>query len=237
MRKNIYILSGVIGLLIATPVSAQLPANPWAVQPQVTAEATTASTSTSAGADIGHIKAAPSQRAYIPSIKYNPPTENNTSAQPYSSASFAVNRSASSNSYAVPRSNSAYALQPNNSSNSGNWRGSGQFGKLGYTGEVTTYGHAQGQQMLAPEVNNQNMNIMVQHLRNLGYKIPSSYDNGFSNFLQNYSADLRTAYSGLGRQHNPIDGMFSSIVGAFESFTGLDTGNLMFNSLDLIQRK
>ena len=35
------------------------------------------------------------------------------------------------------------------------WRGSGQHGKLNYVGEATTYTDAQGQEMIAPEVNRQ----------------------------------------------------------------------------------
>lgn len=116
------------------------------------------------------------------------------------------------------------------------WRGTGRFSQLGYTGEVTTYDKAQGQEMLAPEVNNHNMNIMIQHLRRLGYSIPASYDDGFSNFLQDYTTELRSAYSGLGQQNNPFDTMFNSMIDAFEHFTGLDVGNLMFNSIDLIQQ-
>lgn len=241
MRKTIYILSGVISFMLLKPVSAQLPANPWANQPQKTSEATTSNTSASVGASVGHISAPSSSRAYIPSIKYAPITAE-ASAPTYKPAVVSpsykdmIPSNNSSGNYAVTRSDSAYALPRGASSNSSDWRGSGQFGKLGYTGQVTTYDKAQGQEMIAPEVNNTNMNIMVQHLRKLGYKIPSSYDNGFSNFLQNYSSDLRTAYSGLGHRNNPVDTMFSNIVGAFENFTGLDAGNLMFNSLDLLQR-
>lgn len=33
------------------------------------------------------------------------------------------------------------------------WRGSGQHGRLNYVGEATTFGDAQGQEMIAPEVN------------------------------------------------------------------------------------
>ena len=32
------------------------------------------------------------------------------------------------------------------------WRGSGQHGRLNYVGEATTFGDAQGQEMIAPEV-------------------------------------------------------------------------------------
>ena len=89
---------------------------------------------------------------------------------------------------------------------------------------------------LAPEVNNHNMNVMLQHLRDLGYKIPDSYDNKFQNFLQDYSRDLRQAYDGLGHQNNPFDTMFSGFIDVVEDQSGLDMDNLLFNSIDLISR-
>ena len=56
------------------------------------------------------------------------------------------------------------------------WRGSGQHGKLNYIGEATTFTTASGQEMIAPEVNRHNMVVMLDHLRNMGYKIPESYN-------------------------------------------------------------
>lgn len=245
MKKLIYILFGIISLVGTRQALAQLPANPWDSQQDATkasAEASTSSEAVAVGADVGHIGATSEDRVYIPSIKYAPINADatdpvytpaiSTGASPagMSSGNYALPRS-SGRGYAIPR-----AVPATNTNAPSGWRGSGQFSKLGYKGEVTTYDKAYGQEMLAPEVNNENMNVMVQHLRNLGYNIPSSYDNKFSNFLQDYSADLRTAYSGLGRQNNPIDSMFNSIIDAFEHFTGLDTGNLLFNSIGLIQR-
>ena len=90
--------------------------------------------------------------------------------------------------------------------------------------------------MLAPEVNNHNMNVMLKHLRDLGYKIPDSYDNKFQNFLQDYSRDLRQAYDGLGHQNNPFDTMFSGFIDVVEDQSGLDMDNLLFNSIDLMSR-
>ena len=89
---------------------------------------------------------------------------------------------------------------------------------------------------MAPEVNNHNMNIMLKHLRDLGYKIPSSYDNKFQDFLQNYSQDLHDAYNGLGHQNNPFDTMFSGFLDVVEDQSGLDMENLLFNSIDLINQ-
>ena len=118
------------------------------------------------------------------------------------------------------------------------WRGSGRHdGGLNYVGEATTYGTAYGQEMIAPEVNRHNLKVMTQHLRNLGYKIPTSYDTNIENFASEYAKDLRKAYDNIAyKDHtgDPISGISSSFIGLFENATGLDTENLLFNSIDLL---
>ncbi len=114
------------------------------------------------------------------------------------------------------------------------WRGSGQHGKLNYIGEATTYGDAVGQEMIAPEVNRHNMLVMTQHLRNLGYKIPESYDQGVKDLPKKYTQQLRSAYNSLGHGNNPFDTIFSGLLDATENFTGLDMENILFNSMDLL---
>lgn len=114
------------------------------------------------------------------------------------------------------------------------WRGSGQHGKLNYIGEATTYGNAMGQEMIAPEVNRHNMLVATQHLRNLGYKIPASYDQGIKDLPKNYAKQLREAYDGLGHQNNPFDTMFSGFIDVVEDGTGLDMENILFNSIDIL---
>ena len=114
------------------------------------------------------------------------------------------------------------------------WRGSGQHGKLNYIGEATTYGNAMGQEMIAPEVNRHNMLVATQHLRNLGYKIPASYDQGIKDLPKNYAKQHREAYDGLGHQNNPFDTMFSGFIDVVEDGTGLDMENILFNSIDIL---
>ena len=118
------------------------------------------------------------------------------------------------------------------------WRGSGRHDRgLNYVGEATTYGTAYGQEMIAPEVNRHNMLVMTQHLRNLGYKIPSSYDQNIKDLPSNYAEQLRAAYDSVvygDHTGNPIAGISSAFVGLFEEQTGLDTENLLFNSIDLL---
>ena len=137
---------------------------------------------------------------------------------------------------AATTTGTSVALQQEIKNNGTSWRGSGQFGKLDYTGEVTTYDTAQGQEMLAPEVNQHNIKVMLDHLRNLGYKIPESYNNKYANFLSDYKAELQSTYNSIGHQNNPFDTMFSGLLDAFESGTGLDVENLLFNSLNLLSR-
>ncbi len=114
------------------------------------------------------------------------------------------------------------------------WRGSGQHGKLNYIGEATTFGEAQGQEMIAPEVNRHNMLVATQHLRDLGYKIPKSYDQKIKDMPQAYARQLHDAYNSLGHQSNPFDTMFSGILDVVEDSSGLDMGNILFNSIDLL---
>ena len=118
------------------------------------------------------------------------------------------------------------------------WRGSGRHDRgLNYVGEATTYGTAYGQEMIAPEVNRHNMLIMTQHLRNLGYKIPSSYDQNIKDLPSNYAEQLRAAYDSVvygDHTGDPFAGISSAFIGLFEKSTGLDTENLLFNSIDLL---
>lgn len=133
-------------------------------------------------------------------------------------------------------SGTSVALRQDIKNDGTSWRGSGQFGKLDYVGEVTTYGDAVGQEMLAPEVNQHNIKVMLDHLRNLGYKIPESYNDKYSNFLTDYKKELQNAYNEVGSNDNPFDKMFSGMLSVFEEGTGLDVENLLFNSINLLSR-
>ena len=117
------------------------------------------------------------------------------------------------------------------------WRGSGQHGKLNYIGEGTTYTDAKGQEMIAPEVNRHNMNVALEHLRKMGYKIPESYDEGIKNMPKNYAKKLRQAYDNLLQadvKDDPLGGIANGMMEGFERGTGLDIENLLFNSIDIL---
>ncbi len=255
MKKTLYLYSGLICLMTIHPANAQLPASPWdtaefdaavtaSVEQHVpTATATTSTVQETAGADVGHITRS-EDRINLPSIKYNP-VNADAEAPVYVPAidskgnaktGVAVKSIKSINDSMPVATSSNVANSSARATNTGSWRGSGQFGRLNYTGDVTTYGTAYGQEMLAPEVNNHNMKVMLEHLRNLGYKIPESYDNKFANFTENYARDLQAAYNGLGHQNNPFDTMFSGFLDVVEEQSGLDMENILFNSVDLISR-
>ncbi len=233
MQKTVFLWLGIMGLTAASNAFAQLPANPW--------NTTDFDTAVSAASDsgVGHISRSEDTGANIPSIKYKAiNAEASTPVyEPVIDASGNAKTGVTVRSVNTLSTTTAKDVTPSNSqvySGNSSWRGSGRFGQLDYTGNVTTYGTAYGQEMLAPEVNNHNMNIMLQHLRDLGYKIPDSYDNKFKNFAQDYAKDLKEAYDGLGHQNNPFDTMFSGFLDVVEDQSGLDMENLLFNSIDLI---
>ena len=238
MKKSLYAFYGMMCIFAATGAWAQLPASPWDTaefDAAIQASATTSTTQGTAGADVAHIRRSDNDRVYLPSVKYSP-TNADADAPIFKPA--IDSKGTSKTGVAIQgqemKTRTAGKTRAGAPEAAGNWRGSGQYGGLNYTGSVTTYDTAYGQEMLAPEVNTHNMNVMIQHLRNLGYKIPEKYNNGFQNLTQNYAKDLRKAYDGLGHQHNPFDTMFSGFLDIVEEQSGLDMENLLFNSVDLI---
>lgn len=114
------------------------------------------------------------------------------------------------------------------------WRGSGNHGRLDYVGEATTFGDAQGQEMIAPEVNRQNMLVATQHLRNLGYKIPAGYDKKIKNLPSSYRKLLRENYDSIHSANDPFGKSFVWMMEGFEQGTGLDLENILFNSIKIL---
>ena len=250
MSKNVCFFYSLVAVLFAGTAFAQLPANPWdttvfetvAKQPKV-----------EEGGGVAKIsKKVEVSDSYIPPVKYAPVNADaqvpkyvpaidsegraKTGVVFGNAAATVSSRTQETASRDAKGGGTTVAQQQDIQNNGTSWRGSGQFGKLDYTGEVTTYGTAYGQEMLAPEVNQHNIKIMLDHMRKLGYKIPESYDNKYANFLSDYKKDLREAYNGLGSQNNPFDTMFSKMLNVVEDGTGLDMENILFNSFDLMLR-
>ena len=114
------------------------------------------------------------------------------------------------------------------------WRGSGQHGRLNYIGEATTYTDAQGQEMIAPEVNRQNMVVGLKHLRSLGYEIPSDYDEKIKNLPAAYGNKLSNSMEGINSSTNPVSRMAKRMVQIFENATGLNIRNILTTSVRLL---
>ncbi len=116
------------------------------------------------------------------------------------------------------------------------WRGSGQHGKLNYIGEATTYTTAMGQEMIAPEVNRHNMIVMLEHLRNMGYNIPDTYDQKIKDMPSDYKATLQQSLQDVTANagDDPLSLMFSNVYNIMEDYTGLDFNNLLFNTMDIL---
>ena len=114
------------------------------------------------------------------------------------------------------------------------WRGSGQHGRLNYVGEATTYTDAQGQEMIAPEVNRHNMIVGLKHLRSLGYHIPNDYDDKVKNLPSAYKNKLDASLQELDTSSNPISVLAKKFMQIFESATGLDLRNILATTMKLL---
>ncbi len=250
MNKIVYLCFGLMAVMLAGTAYAQLPANPW--DTTGFEKVVKANKSQEDGGVAKISRNVEVSDSYIPSIKYKP-INADAEAPKYVPAIDAkgnaktgvkvkkISEISDSQPEMVAKqeaknSGTSVALQQDIQNNGTSWRGSGQFGKLNYTGEVTTYGTAYGQEMLAPEVNQHNIKIMLDHMRSLGYKIPESYNDKYANFLSDYRDELREAYNSIGTQDNPFDKMFSGLLGVVEDGTGLDMENLLFNSIELMSK-
>ncbi|MBE6451367.1 MAG: hypothetical protein E7016_05325 [Alphaproteobacteria bacterium] len=116
------------------------------------------------------------------------------------------------------------------------WRGSGQHGKLNYIGEATTYTTASGQEMIAPEVNRHNMIVMLDHLRNMGYMIPESYNDKIKTMPIEYKETLTQAMSDVtdNSGDDPLSLMFTNVYNIFQDYSGLDFNNILMNTMDIL---
>lgn len=246
MNKKVYFCCGLMAIMLAGTAFAQLPANPWD-----TAGFEKVVKANQDAGGVAKISEDVDVKDYVPSIKYKPVNADNdvkyvpaidakgnakTGVKVQKISEISDSQPEMVAKQEAKNSGTSVALQQDIQNNGTSWRGSGQFGKLNYTGEATTYGTAYGQEMLAPEVNQHNIKVMLDHLRSLGYKIPESYNNKFNNFLTDYRSELENAYNGLGHQNNPFDTMFSGMLDVVEEGTGLDMENLLFNSFDLMSR-
>lgn len=114
------------------------------------------------------------------------------------------------------------------------WRGSGRHGRLNYVGEATTFGDAQGQEMIAPEVNRHNIVVGLDHLRSLGYKIPDEYNDTIRNVPSAYKMKLEESMNQVSRSSDPFSRSLMRMMDMFDNGTGLDLRNILFNSIKIV---
>ena len=196
MNKYFSLLSFLGCLSFAAVSHAQLPANPWAPNPN---------------------------DGYFENVA-NKPTDTGTPSIPEYSEGQTNGEILPVDPWARARDHSGVKT----------WRGSAQHGKLNYIGEATSWGDANGQELLAPEVNRHNMLVLTDYLRKMGYKIPESYDENIKNMPQNYKKILQESYDEVYTANDPLSVSFSKIMDGVEYGTGLDMENILFNTMDIL---
>lgn len=107
-----------------------------------------------------------------------------------------------------------------------------------YTGESTTFGGAQGQEMIAPEVNKTNILMMTAHLRKVGYAIPPEYDDYIMQAPDWYQRKYMQALQNLSSNNSsPILKISKSFKEAIEKSTGLSLENFVDTSIKVMDGK
>ncbi len=110
---------------------------------------------------------------------------------------------------------------------------------LDYIGEVTTYTKAQGQKRLAPEINKHNLLVMTNHLRAVGYQIPTSVDDAINNAPMRLKAKILACLNDImnSSSTDPITMGAKKVITKIESETGLSTENILSNSLRILDTR
>ncbi|MBR1776956.1 MAG: hypothetical protein IJ752_00010 [Alphaproteobacteria bacterium] len=106
-----------------------------------------------------------------------------------------------------------------------------------FTGEMTTWGDSANAKYNAPEVNTHNILSITQHLRNMGYKIPDSFENKVKNAPAATKRRILNAMKEMASANDPFSKGTRFALKAFEKETGLSYENLVGNSLNLISSK
>ncbi len=107
-----------------------------------------------------------------------------------------------------------------------------------YTGEATTFGPAYGQEMIAPEVNEANILLMMEHLRKIGYNIPREYDSYIVNAPEWYQRKYMEIFQKLNsaaNSNNPIIRIPHDLLKDLEAKTGLSLENFFNTSVKVMK--
>ena len=106
-----------------------------------------------------------------------------------------------------------------------------------FTGEMTTWGTDYGQRATAPEVNIHTILSITQHLRNMGYEIPDTFEKRVKAAPEAVRKRIFKAMRDLKRQDDPFSQGARLMLDQFEDQTGLSYENLIGNSLNLLSAK
>ena len=106
-----------------------------------------------------------------------------------------------------------------------------------FTGEMTTWGTDYGQRATAPEVNMHNMLSITEHLRRMGYKIPTSFENRIKAAPEAVRDRVMKAMKDMERADDPFSRSAQFARETIENETGMTFENVIGNSLDLLSAK
>ena len=106
-----------------------------------------------------------------------------------------------------------------------------------FTGEMTTWGTDYGQRANAPEVNMHNMLSITQHLRRMGYKIPTSFESRIKEAPEAVRDRVMKAMRDMEKAKDPFSRSAQFARETIENETGMTFENIIGNSLDLLSAK
>lgn len=106
-----------------------------------------------------------------------------------------------------------------------------------FTGEMTTWNDGQGQKVNAPEVNMHNILSITEHLRRMGYKIPTSFEEKVKAAPEAVRVRIKQAMSDMASASDPFSKSAQFARKTLEQETGMTFENVIGNSLDLLSSK
>lgn len=106
-----------------------------------------------------------------------------------------------------------------------------------FTGEMTTWGDDHGQKVNAPEVNMHNILSITEHLRRMGYKIPTSFEEKVKAAPEAVRDRIKKAMSDMAAADDPFSKSAQFARETIEKETGMTFDNVIGNSLDLLTAK
>ncbi len=109
-----------------------------------------------------------------------------------------------------------------------------------WTGTNTTWNVAMGQEMIAPEINKQNMLSMAQHLRRLGYIVPDTLDSAIASAPEKTRLALvedMNKIQNSGGRDSPMLQAIGKITRDLEANYGFSFENILDNSMRILDAR